>query len=96
MLARTHGERRCSRFPSLRLAIAAEYTAFQLGQINRKLGKLIEYLLRQLRRSNPGRLIGIVLVLVKKASYLLVQLRHVTRLAQENGMLEKLPLEVRR
>ena len=28
--------------PSLRLAIAAEYTAFQLGQINRKLGKLIE------------------------------------------------------
>lgn len=28
--------------PSLRLAIAAEYAAFQLGQINRKLDKLIE------------------------------------------------------
>jgi hypothetical protein len=33
-------------------------------------------------------------VLVKKASYLLLQLRHVTRLAQGNGMLEKLPLDV--
>jgi len=30
--------------PSLRLAIAAEYAAFQLGQINRKLGKLIDVL----------------------------------------------------
>jgi hypothetical protein len=28
--------------PSLRLAIAAEYAAFQLGQINRKLDKFIE------------------------------------------------------
>ena len=28
--------------PSLRLAIATEYTTFQLGEINRKLGKLIE------------------------------------------------------
>jgi hypothetical protein len=28
--------------PILRLAIAAEYAAFQLGQINRKLDKLIE------------------------------------------------------
>jgi hypothetical protein len=28
--------------PDVRLAIAAEYAAFQLGQINRKLDKLVE------------------------------------------------------
>lgn len=28
--------------PSVRLAIAAEYAAFQLGQINRKLDKIVE------------------------------------------------------
>jgi hypothetical protein len=28
--------------PSVRLAIAAEYAAFQLGQINRRLGKIVE------------------------------------------------------
>jgi hypothetical protein len=30
--------------PSMRLAIAAEYAAFQLGQINRKLDTMIEAL----------------------------------------------------
>jgi hypothetical protein len=28
--------------PDVRLAVAAEYAAFQLGQINRKLDKLVE------------------------------------------------------
>jgi len=33
-------------------------------------------------------------MVVKEASDLLLQLRHVTRLAQGNGMLEKMPLDV--
>ena len=39
---------------------------------------------------------GIVLVFVKEASDLLLRLRHVTPLAQGNGVLEKLPLDVSR
>ena len=39
--------------PEMRTAAAAEYAAYQLGQINRKLDKIIAAGVNQLRRRRP-------------------------------------------
>ena len=44
----------CSMPFDMRLALAAEYAAYQLGQINRKLGRLIEAA-EQINGSRPKR-----------------------------------------